>query len=218
MTHWPAIDIAVILQKILLQWRRMTITGSSGSSRGAGRRRSLRDTNPAVPRDSDLMGAVTYALNEWEWVPWIFKGGDYDVDNNLIEPQQQLVSLLRQNSLFFGSPKGGETVAMYLSLVVSCRLNGVKVMEYISDILNRCASWNPITPLERYRDLLPDRWKPQMNGIEWQRLPDREPLLYRTLMCLAETDTSNQYLPKSISALLHKQILPSEAIKGHHYI
>lgn len=122
--------------------------------------------NPAVPKDSDLMGAVTYALNEWEWVPGIFSGGDYDLDNNLIERMQRLVSLLRRNSLFFGSHKGGETAAMYLSLVVSCRLNGVDVMEYISDILNRCCSWAPTTPLEKYRDLLPDRWKPQVNGNE----------------------------------------------------
>ena len=53
------------------------------------------------------MGAVTYALNEWEWVPGIFSGGDYDLDNNLIEWMQRLVSLLRRNSLFFGSHKGG---------------------------------------------------------------------------------------------------------------
>lgn len=115
-------------------------------------------TNPDVPKDSELMGAVKYALNEWEWVPSIFSCGDYDLDNNLIERMQRLVSLLRRNSLFFGSHKGGETAAMYLSLVVSCRLNGINVMEYISDILNRCSSWNPTTPIERYRDLLPDRW------------------------------------------------------------
>lgn len=45
-------------------------------------------------------------------------------------------------------------------------LNGVDVMEYISDILNRCCSWAPTTPLEKYRDLLPDSWKPQVNGNE----------------------------------------------------
>lgn len=117
-------------------------------------------TDPDVPKDSDLMGAVTYALNEWEWVPDIFTGGDYDLDNNLIERMQRLVSLLRRNSLFFGSHKGGKTAAMYLSLVVSCRLNGVNVMDYIADILNRCCSWAPTTPQEKYRDLLPDRWKP----------------------------------------------------------
>lgn len=116
--------------------------------------------DPSVPKDSDLMGAVRYALNEWEWVPGIFKSGDHDLDNNLIERMQRLVSLLRRNSLFFGSHKGGETAAMYLSLVVSCRLNGIRVMDYIADILNRCGSWSPLTPVQNYRDLLPDRWKP----------------------------------------------------------
>ena len=116
--------------------------------------------NDYYNRYSDLMGAVTYALNEWEWVPDIFTGGDYDLDNNLIERMQRLVSLLRRNSLFFGSHKGGKTAAMYLSLVVSCRLNGVNVMDYIADILNRCCSWAPTTSQEKYRDLLPDRWKP----------------------------------------------------------
>lgn len=77
------------------------------------------------------MGAVTYALNEWEWVPGIFSGGNYDFDNNLIERMQRLVSLLRRNSLFFGSHKGGEKAAIYLSLVVSCQLNCINVMEYI---------------------------------------------------------------------------------------
>lgn len=122
--------------------------------------------DPNIPDDTDLMGAVTYALNEWDWVPGIFSGGDYDLDNNLIERMQRLVSVLRRNSLFFGSHKGGETAAVYLSLVVSCRLNGINVMEYISDILNRCASWSPVTPVEKYRDFLPDRWKQTVAGKE----------------------------------------------------
>lgn len=120
--------------------------------------------DPNVPTASDLMGAVKYALNEWEWVPGIFESGDTDLDNNLIERMQRLVSLLRRNSLFFGSHKGGETSAMYLSLVVSCRLNGINVMDYFTDILNRCCSWAPTTAVENYRELLPDRWKPTDDG------------------------------------------------------
>ena len=113
-----------------------------------------------IPKDSDLGQAVTYALNEWDWVPGIFTAGDYDLDNNLIERINRIASPLRRNSLFFGSHQGGQTAAVYLSLVVSCRLNGINVMDYISDILNRCASWPPTTPIEKYRDLLPDRWTP----------------------------------------------------------
>ena len=51
-------------------------------------------TNPDVPKDSALMGAVKYALNEWEWVPGIFNSGDYDLDNNLIERMRGLCRCL----------------------------------------------------------------------------------------------------------------------------
>lgn len=99
------------------------------------------------------------------------------------------MSLLRWNSLFFGSHKGGETASMYLSLVVSCRLNGINVMDYITDILNRCASWNPTTPVDRYRNLLPDRCKPADIIYTLQRLLNREPLILYCQCAIAETDT-----------------------------
>ena len=33
--------------------------------------------------------------------------------------------------------------------------------EDVVDIINTTAKWPPNTPLEKYRDLLPDRWKPR---------------------------------------------------------
>ena len=65
----------------------------------------------------------------------------------------------RRNSLFFGSHKGAERGAMFYSLVCSCRLNGVNFFEYISDVINKAAALPPNTPLEKYRMLLPDKWK-----------------------------------------------------------
>ena len=32
---------------------------------------------------------------------------------------------------------------------------------YICDVIEKTAEWQPNTPLEKYRDLLPDRWKKQ---------------------------------------------------------
>ena len=43
--------------------------------------------------------------------------------------------------------------------VCSCRLNGVNFFEYISDVINKAAALPPNTPLEKYRMLLPDKWK-----------------------------------------------------------
>ena len=62
-------------------------------------------------------------------------------------------------SLFFGSHKGGEQGVMFYSLVCSCRLKGVNFFEYISDVINKAAALPPNTPLEKYRMLLPDKWK-----------------------------------------------------------
>ena len=43
--------------------------------------------------------------------------------------------------------------------VCSCRLNGMNFFEYISDVINKAAALPPNTPLEKYRMLLPDKWK-----------------------------------------------------------
>ena len=55
--------------------------------------------------------------------------------------------------------QGAGRGAMFYSLVCSCRLNGVNFFEYISDVINKAAALPPNTPLEKYRMLLPDKWK-----------------------------------------------------------
>ena len=48
---------------------------------------------------------------------------------------------------------------LFYSLVCSYRLNSVNFFEYISDVINKAAALPPNTPLEKYRMLLPDKWK-----------------------------------------------------------
>ncbi|WP_418581225.1 transposase domain-containing protein, partial [Prevotella sp.] len=40
-----------------------------------------------------------------------------------------------------------------------CRLQGVNFFEYISDVINKAATLPPRTPISKYRELLPDKWK-----------------------------------------------------------
>lgn len=103
--------------------------------------------------------AVHYMLNEWDGLMNIFKRGDYHLDNNLVERLNRYISLSRRNSLFFGSHAGAKRAAMLYSLACSCRLQGINFFEYISDIINKAAALPPKTPDEKYRELLPDRWK-----------------------------------------------------------
>ena len=110
---------------------------------------------------STLAQAVGYAQNEYNAICDIFKRGDTDLDNNYIERIQRYISLSRRNSLFFGSHEGARRGAILYSIAISCRLNGVNLFEYISDVIEKTVEWPPNTPLEKYRDLLPDRWKKQ---------------------------------------------------------
>ena len=38
------------------------------------------------------------------------------------------------------------------------RWDGINLFDYIVDILDKTGTWQPNTPLAKYRDLLPDRW------------------------------------------------------------
>lgn len=105
--------------------------------------------------------AVHYMINEWNGLMNIFKRGDYHLDNNLIERLNRYISLSRRNSLFFGSHAGAKRSAMFYSLACSCRLQGINFFEYISDVINKAAALPPNTSKEKYRNLLPDKWKEQ---------------------------------------------------------
>ena len=110
---------------------------------------------------SPLAQAVGYALNEYNAICDIFKRGDTALDNNYIERIQRYISLSRRNSLFFGSHEGARRGAILYSIAISCKMNGINLFEYISDVIEKTVEWQPNTPLEKYRDLLPDRWKKQ---------------------------------------------------------
>ena len=110
---------------------------------------------------STLAQAVGYALNEYNAICDIFKRGDTALDNNYIERIQRYISLSRRNSMFFGSHEGASRAAILYSIAISCRLNGINLFEYICDVIEKTVEWQPNTPLEKYRNLLPDRWKKQ---------------------------------------------------------
>lgn len=105
-----------------------------------------------------LQEAVTYLRNEWDAVADIFKYGDTCLDNNMVERMNRYISLSRRNSLFFGSHKGAERGAVLYTIALTCRMQKVNLFEYLTDVINRTAEWQPNTPLEKYRELLPDRW------------------------------------------------------------
>ena len=106
---------------------------------------------------------LTLALNHLEKelpaIENIFKRGDSELTNNLVERYNRYFSISRRNSLFFGSHKGAERGAVLYSLALSCKMNKVNFFDYVKDVIDKTNTWQPNTPIEKYRDLLPDRWK-----------------------------------------------------------
>jgi len=113
---------------------------------------------PGLLPKSNLYEAATYMRNEWEAIRDIFSYGNTNLDNNTVERLNRYFSISRRNSLFFGSHKGAERAAILYTLALSCRMNKVDLFEYLTDIIERTEEWQPNTPLDRYRDLLPDKW------------------------------------------------------------
>ena len=114
---------------------------------------------PGVPPDDPLLAATEHALQHWEEIPYIFSLATYRLDNNEVERVNRYIALTRRR-LTIGSHSGAEAAALYHSLAITCLRRNVNVFDYFCDVINRCAAWPPTTPIDNYRDLLPDRWKP----------------------------------------------------------
>ncbi len=122
--------------------------------------RQLREVEKSkeLVANSKLSTAVAYSLNELESIKNIIESTDYQLDNNSIERPMRYISISRKNSMFCGSIEGARRMALIYSLAVSCRLNGINSFTYFCDILNKLAIMPPKTPIEKLRNLLPDKW------------------------------------------------------------
>jgi hypothetical protein len=76
------------------------------------------------------------------------------LDNNVAERAVRPLAIGRKNWLFFGSTEGGQSAAMILSLVQTCRGLGINPREYLKDIFSRLMSHSN----RKLSELLPDQW------------------------------------------------------------
>lgn len=79
------------------------------------------------------------------------------LDNNVAERALRPLALGRKNWLFFGSASGGQSAAVLLSLVQTCRGLNINPRAYLEDVFRRFMDH----PANRLDEILPDAWKPQ---------------------------------------------------------
>ncbi len=104
----------------------------------------------ALPK-SPLGEAVTYARNLWNALTVFVRDGDLAIDNNTAERAVKPFAIGRKNFLFFGSDRGGRTLATQASFTATGKQFGVNPWTWIKDTLVRL----PLTPADHLDQLLP---------------------------------------------------------------
>ena len=85
-------------------------------------------------------------INHWDGLTVYLEHGMVPISNIIIEQQIRNLKLGAKNWLFAASEVGAETVAIFNSLVCTCRINGINVFEYLNDILG-CLDTKPASQL-----------------------------------------------------------------------
>jgi transposase/FtsZ-binding cell division protein ZapB len=116
----------------------------------------IEELKPATLPSEPLRKAMDYALNQREALCRYLDDGQLKPDNNTAENAIRPLALGRKNWMFAGSERGARATALFLGLIHSCKACKVNPWEYLNDMLRRIMSH----PVNRIRDLLPDKWQP----------------------------------------------------------
>ena len=91
------------------------------------------------------------------------RDGGIEVDNNRVEAIFRDVKLGLKNYLFVQSDLGGEAMAGFYSLIMTCEIHGVNPQDYIADILARIAAEHPSSGID---SLLPWNWEADSSRLK----------------------------------------------------
>ncbi|PWV44394.1 IS66 family transposase [Chitinophaga sp. S165] len=101
--------------------------------------------------------AINYALGQWDRLKAFTENGNVEPDNNGVERAIRPVTIFRKNSMFAGNEHGAQRVALFYSLIESCKLNDIDPFTYLCDIYDRLHD----CPANQLINLLPHYWKKQ---------------------------------------------------------
>src|SRR5665213_55394 len=118
----------------------------------------LQENYKQVLPKSPIGKAIAYALPRWDRLSIYTLDSKLQIDNNWVENARRPVALGRKNYMFAGSNEGGKRLALFYSLLESCRKQNINPWKYLTDILNRM----PSTKTSQLRNLLPDKWQPEV--------------------------------------------------------
>ena len=110
--------------------------------------------NKTTPGTS-LGKAVSYAFTMLPRIARYTSQAEFKLDNNLIENRIRPITLGRKNYLFAQNNKGAETLALFYTLIGSCKEADINPTLWLTDVLNRMDQFQG----EELTKLLPGNWK-----------------------------------------------------------
>jgi len=85
--------------------------------------------------DSKLGDAVSYTLNQWEYLTRYTEDGRMPIDNNLLERDIRLFATGRKSWLFSDTVDGARASAVVYSLMLTCRACRVEPFAWLRYVL-----------------------------------------------------------------------------------
>lgn len=90
---------------------------------------------PKVMPDSKLGDAVSYTLNQWDYLARYTQEGRMPKDNNLLERDIRIFATGRKSWLFSDTADGARASAVVYSLMLTCRACGVEPLAWLRHVL-----------------------------------------------------------------------------------
>jgi len=118
----------------------------------------LDDIAPKVVPDTKLGDAVSYTLNQWEYLTRYTDDGRMPIDNNLLERDIRIFATGRKSWLFSDTVDGAKASAVIYSLMLTCRACSVEPFAWLKHVLTELPQRSEDADID---DLLPFNFKKQ---------------------------------------------------------
>jgi transposase len=113
---------------------------------------------PKVVPDTKLGDAVSYTLNQWDYLTRYTEDGRMPIDNNLLERDIRIFATGRKSWLFSDTVDGAKASAAIYSLMLTCRACRVEPFAWLRHVLTELPQRPDDADIE---DLLPFNFKKQ---------------------------------------------------------
>jgi len=114
---------------------------------------------PQTTLSSKLNQALSYALNQRNWLMNVFLDGRLEFSNNRAERAIRPFAIGRKNWLFFYCAKGAAASAIVYSIIETAHANGLFPLSYLTYLFQTL----PNISAERFHECLP--WNPVVQEI-----------------------------------------------------